>query len=343
MSKLKEIATRLGTSPSTVSRALRNDPRISEAMRRRVARQAQKLGYLPDRTISAAMRRVRSRADHVEAVIGMWWPGSWSERQLRANYSSLRGVIDSIRSTAESLHLACETRDGLPEEPAAALRILQNRGVRGLLLLPGDPEVYAIPEVLNTLAAVAVGNAVQGSVRSRVVTHFEDAYARIFEELHARGYRRPAVIVRNHARDERLYEARYLGAYEHACMRLGWFERTEPHWIGDHQREGAIEQLDRWLRSQRPDAVVSPYTAINRVLAEHTRWTIPQRIGYVSTGTSSAIPEVAGPATDSAAVGREAVYALLNRLHSAASDNIPDTRLLIKTTWHEGKTLPVRR
>ena len=69
---MKEIAARIGTSPSTISRALRNDPRISAKMRRRVLREAKKTGYVPDRTISSTMQRVRSGSSYVEAVIALW-------------------------------------------------------------------------------------------------------------------------------------------------------------------------------------------------------------------------------------------------------------------------------
>jgi len=341
MSQLKVIAKELGTSPSTVSRALRNDPRISEAMRRQVANASQRLGYRPDQTIAAAMRRVRSKSDYVTAVIGLWWPGNWNEAQLLEHYPNLRGVLAAIRTTAASLHLACQTRDGLPTQPEAALRILRNRGVRGLLLLPGNPEVYRMPEAFEKLATVAVGNAIQGKVRSRVTPHFEDAYARIFQELHERGYRRPAVIVRNQARDERLYEARYLGAYEHACRRLGFFEPTEPLWIGDYGKDDTAERLANWLREQQADAVVTPYPQLRNLLNEQTMRGISGALGWVATGTTSEFPEVSGPLTNTAALGRESVYALNNRLHATLSDDVPDTRLLIKSTWHEGKTLPV--
>lgn len=340
---MKEIAARIGTSPSTISRALRNDPRISAKMRRRVLREAKKTGYVPDRTISSTMQRVRSGSSYVEAVIGLWWPGSWTEEELRTRFPSLSGTLDAIRVTAESLRLACVPRDGLPKDPRAALRIYRNRGARGFIVLPGDPEVYRVPRAFSESIVVAVGNAPQGRVQSRVTTHFADAYATIFEQLRKRGYRRPGVVVRHNARSERLYEPRYLGTYEHYCKRLRYFREVTPLRVGDPAVKGVGRELEDWLESEEPDAIVTPYASIYHALQGKARWSIPGRLGCVITGVPPEAPELSGPITDAAAVGREAVYAMLNRLHNTDAASAPDTRLLIKTTWSEGSTLPARR
>jgi len=344
MSKLNDIATALGTSRSTVSRALRNDARISLEMRRRVACQAERSGYAPDPGISAAMRRVRSGDAAVNGVIGLWWPGGTTEQQLRRRYPILIDVLDSVRAAAEALHFACEPCDGLPDDPDAAARAMEHRGVAGLLLFPGAPEVYQVPEAFSKWAAVAVGNAVQGRVDCRVTTHFEDSYAQIYEQLHARGYRRPGPIVRHNARKERLYEARYLGAYEHSCKRLGWFEPVEPHWVGDPRRPESVEDLRAWLKREEPDAIVLPHAPLYPALKERDdEFRIPERMGCAATGATPKHPELSGPQTDGAAHGREAVHALVNRLRTLDADAAPDTRVLIKPTWHEGASLPSRR
>lgn len=300
------------------------------------------VGYVPDRTIASTMQRVRSGSSYVEAVIGLWWPGSWTEEALRAKFSNLAGTLGAIRTTAESLRLACVPRDGLPQDPQAALRIYRNRGVRGLIVLPGDPEVFQIPRAFSDSIVVAVGNGPQGLVQSRITTHFADAYATIFEQLWKRGYRRPGVVVRHNALAERLYEPRYLGTYEHYCKRLGYFEEVSPLRVGDPAAKDLGRVLEDWLESEKPDAVVTPYTAVYHALQGKARWSIPERLGCVVTGVPLEAPELSGPMTDAPAVGREAIYAMLNRLHNMDAVSAPDTRLLIKTTWHEGSTLPGR-
>lgn len=54
---IKELASRLGTSVCTVSKALHNKPKISEEMRARVLALAEQLGYAPNIAASSMARR----------------------------------------------------------------------------------------------------------------------------------------------------------------------------------------------------------------------------------------------------------------------------------------------
>src|ERR1700760_3489728 len=59
--RMAEIAQRLGVASSTISRALRDDPRISIELRNRVRRVAKDLGYRPNPLVSALMANRRRR------------------------------------------------------------------------------------------------------------------------------------------------------------------------------------------------------------------------------------------------------------------------------------------
>ena len=59
MVTIKDIAARLQVSPSTVGRALADDPRISSAMKQKVAEVASELGYVANRA-ARMMRGVSS-------------------------------------------------------------------------------------------------------------------------------------------------------------------------------------------------------------------------------------------------------------------------------------------
>jgi DNA-binding LacI/PurR family transcriptional regulator len=58
--RLEDVARLAGVSPTTVSRALRNDPRISEGTRAEVRYAARKLGYIPDARASSLRGRATS-------------------------------------------------------------------------------------------------------------------------------------------------------------------------------------------------------------------------------------------------------------------------------------------
>lgn len=57
---MRDIATHLGISHATVSRALRSDPRITESVRQKVTRTADKLGYKRDPVLSQLMAHLRT-------------------------------------------------------------------------------------------------------------------------------------------------------------------------------------------------------------------------------------------------------------------------------------------
>ncbi len=57
---LRKLAREAGVSPATVSLALRNDPRVARATRRRLKELASRLGYVPD-NLGRALQSSRSR------------------------------------------------------------------------------------------------------------------------------------------------------------------------------------------------------------------------------------------------------------------------------------------
>src|SRR5437016_2944553 len=63
---MSDVARRAGVHPATVSRALRDDPRISVAQRAKVKRAAQKLGYRTNPLVAALMsaRGARHGSDY---------------------------------------------------------------------------------------------------------------------------------------------------------------------------------------------------------------------------------------------------------------------------------------
>lgn len=66
---MSDIAGQLGVSSSTVSRALRQDPRISASMRTRVRELTESIGYRPNPLVSALMATRRRRGGNGEVDI----------------------------------------------------------------------------------------------------------------------------------------------------------------------------------------------------------------------------------------------------------------------------------
>ena len=67
-STMRDVAASLGISHSTVSRALRDDPRITAGVRKQVARAAEKLRYRRDTKVSELMAHLRTSKHRVHQV-----------------------------------------------------------------------------------------------------------------------------------------------------------------------------------------------------------------------------------------------------------------------------------
>ena len=98
---LRDIAKELGVSHVTVSLALRNHPRISEATRERVQKKAEQMGYHPDPMLSALSHyRLTSKEKPVQAILA--WPnplknpGKLKEHKVTAklDIKNYKGMIE---------------------------------------------------------------------------------------------------------------------------------------------------------------------------------------------------------------------------------------------------------
>lgn len=290
------------------------------------------------------MKRIRSGEDYVQENIGVWWPGNWREAKYLKHYPNLTPTVEGIKSMAKVFNFGLEMPDDINAggDPQASARILKTRNVRGLILLPGNPQVYNVPEHLNDFTLVGIGNAVQGPLRRRVALHFEDAYFQTFEQLAKRGYQRPGIILR--AERDPKYEMRFLGAHEHYCHRKGSFTYFPPFDVGGAELNCSKKQFQTWLKKNKPDVIYSPYISVYQYLTDNLGVSIPEDMGYVNSMTDPRMPEISGPSGPMQHLGSEAVAALHNELmNPIKTGEAIQTRIFLKTRWQEGATLPPRQ
>ncbi len=99
-----DIATALGVTPSTVSRALSGSSRVSEETRRRVREMAEKLGYQPN-VVAASLRKGRSD------TIGMLVP-----RINRHFFSHVISAVEEVLNPAGFNLLIVQSHEKLEKE-----------------------------------------------------------------------------------------------------------------------------------------------------------------------------------------------------------------------------------
>ena len=134
---LQDIAARLGVHPSTVSRALRNHPAISEAVRLRVQAVAREFAYKPNPLIAALVRsRKARRAGSYRATLGYVYTAPVGRvTAWRKDYDAL---FSGARTRARFLGYELEefNLSGTRFTPRRFTQILLTRNILGLILPP---------------------------------------------------------------------------------------------------------------------------------------------------------------------------------------------------------------
>jgi len=117
---IHDIAKKLNITASTVSRALNDHPRISEATKKTVQKAAEKIGYQPN-NIAAALRNGKTN------ILGIIVPTA-----DRSFFSSVVRGIEEIANKARYNVMICQTDDSYEKE-VGTVQALLNARVDGVI------------------------------------------------------------------------------------------------------------------------------------------------------------------------------------------------------------------
>jgi len=176
--KLKDIADATGFSVNTVSRALRNDPKISQATHDAIVETATRLGYIPN-VVAGSMRSNRSRTIGVVSAD--------SANPFFAEV--IQGVEEMARKLKYSILLINTEERALNEREA--VKLLLGRQVDGLIIVPvyKDPENLAMYKSLE-VPFIFVGRRVDGLEHHSILHGDREGQALAVGNLLDRGHRR---------------------------------------------------------------------------------------------------------------------------------------------------------
>ena len=121
---IHDIAKKLNITASTVSRALKDHPRISTETKKAVQKVAQKLNYQPN-NIAAALRNGKSN------ILGIIVP--WADRSF---FSSIIRGIEEIANDSNYNVMICQTYED-PKKEISSVEALLNARVDGVLVSYG--------------------------------------------------------------------------------------------------------------------------------------------------------------------------------------------------------------
>ena len=336
---MAEIAQLLGVSPSTVSRALRNDPRIGTETRRRVEHAAEKAGYRPNPLVSALMasRRRRGGAGEVDVIALVTNYGgreSWRSKDV------CRWEFEGIQSRAAGLGFRVEVFP-LGEyrgDPVRLQSTLRTRGIRGVLLGFSREETERILFPTEEFAVAGLSAYFRSAAVDRANFHGFYNVQLALNRMWQLGYRRPALVVPE--LNNQISNNLWSGAFLDWQRQLPKSNRCEPFIPCEADDAKAF---DLWLAANRPDSLLVYKVPVRRFLAKRG-YTVPEDLGLAYLyRNSDEMGQAAGIDGNLSAVGSAALDLVVEKLNSNPTGRTDHPKeVLIKGTWHDGATLPPR-
>ena len=333
---MQDIARAAGVHVGTVSRALRNQRGVSEAVRAKVRQIATERGYRINPLVSALIRSRRNphRATY-HATLGFltprWPSGSQSYRE------DYRQMIEAAEQRATAFGYRLESF-GLGAEgmtPQRLSDILAARNIAGLVL----PPLYAAQEMIGVdwqrLPVVAIGYSQRVPV-PRVVHNHSRAMLLAVARCRQHGRRRLGLVLPRRVSEK--VEDRWLAAFLLAQFREPEVPALPPLLLPETDPQAAF---DHWRRQFRPDAIIGlPHATPMLRWLKAAGVAVPEQVALVTLDCREQGPRFAGIDQNYALLGGLAVEQLVNLVERNDRAMMRrETILAVDGAWRDGPTL----
>ncbi len=337
---LQHIADAAGVGKSTVSLALRNDPRLLEATRQRIQAIAEKLGYKANPTVAALMAQLRaSRTQKFQATLGLI--NASSERDKLSEFQTFRDWVSGCKHRGSQLGYALDEfwlwEPGIDAKRLA--NILNSRGIRGLIVtgVLNDGLLSAeFSPIWTQFACVVVGVR---TTRPKLHCASNDQYATSldsFQEAIALGYQRPGLVIERKV-DENL-NGRFSAGFLMGQLQLSAANRIP---TCDFNREDP-KSFEEWFSKHQPDVIITLHAELKAWLPK-LKITVPEQVGLIHLDRNVDMTDWAGMNQNNDHVGVAALDMLVGALHRAEF-GIPSfaKSMMIESDWVPGATVSRR-
>ncbi len=325
---LREIAARCGVTATSVSLALRNHRSLPEATRRRLQSAAKAMGYRPDPAL-AALNHYRHGGRSNQGAYVLAYVTCFGEREGWRQAPFFHRAFAGARAQAEALGFRLEHawlgEPGL--SPQRFARVLENRGIRGLVIAPLPHPASRLRLPWENFSCVAIGpSLIDPALHSACGDQYQ-AMILAIEQLARRGYRRIGLLLdpETDQRHQRKYQAAFAIAAPARSPRPLVASRPDDR------------EVRAWLEREQPDVVLSPEDDVfDRLAGLGLR--IPEALGFASL-VRSGRPEISGVET----FPEQIAAAAINRLQQLLYENetgvpaLPACSML-PGAWVEGAT-----
>jgi DNA-binding LacI/PurR family transcriptional regulator len=334
---IAEIAKNLGVHKSTVSRALREDPRIPPATRVKVRQAANRLGYVFD-PVSSSLAQYRRKKNKSILLRQLAWIDNWPTEKgylqhLHAAEYYNSAVAHAKKRGFELKPFWLRQPDTTPQKAA---EMLVSQGVRGLIFAPQSRPHATVRFPWNQFSVVSIGYSM---VRPRLHVVAKHQYHDIsmgLAELNNLGYRRVGLATHyeHTQRTDRNHWAGFL-VNQHFSAKGDRVPVFSPKLKEDFNSQNFLT----WFNKYGPEVVISHDRRVYEWLQESGR-KIPKDVGFMCLTVPAGNKTFSGIDHQPHIVGESAVDFLISMLQRNEL-GIPAFPLCLisKSKWIKGKTL----
>jgi LacI family transcriptional regulator/LacI family repressor for deo operon, udp, cdd, tsx, nupC, and nupG len=320
---------------TTVSLALKDDPRIPDKTRGRIHKIAKELGYKPDPMLSALIaHRVHRQQRTFQGTLA-WLVNNeapWDWRQIFHEYHE--GAVERAKRYGYNVEIFDLKTPGMTNARMGA--ILAARNIRGVLVAPQPrPDVDLSGFPWEKFSPVAFGYSLKKPQLHTVGSAQFRGVKLAMRRLLAMGCKRIGFVF-TPAHNEAI-DHNYLGAFlAEEYLRTGGGPLIPPLISTD--------DFKSWYKQHRPEVVIASSGGrfIQRIRDAGLK--IPEDIGVVCPFFPSRHDPWSGVYENSVRIGEVAVDTVVSMIHRSER-GVPETpqRILIDGIWVAGKTLLPKR
>lgn len=333
---IRSLAKQAGVSPATVSLALRNHPRISTAVRKRIQRLAKELNYKPNPVVSRLIAQVRaSKTTTYQSTLALVFA---AEHLRDTKEATVKTWVDAVEERATQLGYNLDRFTVCEEKlrPERLISILDARGIQGIILTGPFPH-NRIDAKYNALwersAAIVLGERPVNPALSCVINNQVNTVVSAIDHAHKLGYQRPALCV--HPDIDDILEHRLFGGFAIQTRQLPKRNEIPPF---PYKHDGR-EAFSKWYNKHKPDVILTLHAEIKQWLTE-LKVMIPKQVGLIHLDYHKQLGAWAGMKQNHEHVGQAAVDMLIGQLHRNEIGLPPFQKcIVINSSWKMGATV----
>ncbi len=272
---LTTVAEYAGVSAMTVSRVLRNSPRVSPSTRERVLEAVDAVGYTPDPNVARLMELVRGRKsqgvqsvlavvrDEVHDSLYRYVPlEAIQARAVQHGYRAEEFYLGHDRMTAERL-----------------VNVLVARGIEGVIASPRSYPKNLQSFDFSRFSSATFGYGLTHPDLHRASTNMMQGILTAIDELMARGYRRIGLVVTewiDHRADHT-----YSGALLYHQLRVPRRDHVPLLILPNIGISKGSRKFSQWMKEHKPDALITFDEYIPDWVERRLGMKVPDDIGLV--------------------------------------------------------------